>query len=142
VTPGDDRLVAALKAEHAAIYGYGIVGAHVTGAQLVAVDAADAAHRSRRDALLMLLAGRGMQPPGAETAYALPFPVINDATAVKLAAIIEDRCAAFWLRALPDTTDDDRSAALAALSDCAVRGSQWRQFAGRTPATVAFPGLT
>jgi hypothetical protein len=142
VTPGDDRLVAALKAEHAAIYGYGIVGAHVTGAQLVAAETADTAHRSRRDSLLMLLGGRGVQPPGAETTYALPFPVTNDVTAVKLAATIEDRCAAFWLRALPDTTDDDRNVALAALTDCATRGSQWRLFGGQTPATVAFPGLT
>jgi len=142
VTPEDDRLVDALKAEHAAIFGYGIVGAHVTGARLAAVVNADDTHRSRRDALLMLLAGRGVQPPGADTTYALPFAVTSEDTAVKLAATLEDRCATFWLRALPDTVGDDRRTAAAALADCAVRGAQWRQVSGTTPITVAFPGLS
>jgi hypothetical protein len=140
MTAGDSTLADALKAEHAAIYGYGIVGAHVAAGHLAAVGAADGAHRSRRDALLTLLTARGVTPPGAETTYALPYPVTSDATALKLATTIEDRTAAFWLRVLPDTTGDDRKTALGALTDCATRGTQWRQLAGQAPATTAFPG--
>jgi len=140
MTTGDSTLVDALKAEHAAIYGYGIVGAHVAAGHLATVVAADGAHRTRRDALLMLLTARSVTPPGAEATYALPYPITSDATALKLATTIEDRTAAFWLRVLPDTTGDDRKTALAALTDCATRATRWRQLAGQVPTTTAFPG--
>ena len=141
MTPGDGALADALKAEHAAIFGYGIVGAHVAAGHLGPTVAADEAHRARRDALLTLLAGRGVTPPGAETTYALPFPVTTDATALKLATTIEDRTATFWLRVVPDTTGDDRKTAVSALTDCATRSTRWRQLAGQTPTTTPFPGL-
>ncbi|MEV5446989.1 DUF4439 domain-containing protein [Streptomyces sp. NPDC052644] len=42
--------------------------------------------------------------------------------------------------ALPVTTGADRTRALNALTDCAVRATRWRRSAGITPLTVPFPG--
>lgn len=142
MTTEDDAFTDALRAEHAAIYGYGVVGAHVVPGHLAPVVAADSVHRSRRDALLELLAARNIPAPGAEPVYALPFPVTSDALALKLAVTIEDRTATFWLRVLPATTGDERRTALAALTDCAVRGAQWRQLAGQPGASTVFPGMS
>jgi hypothetical protein len=139
VTTADDRLVAALTAEHAAIYGYGVVGAHLGGAVQLAHDA-ELAHRTRRDALVALLARHGLTPPAAQPVYALPFAVTDRAGAGKLAWTIEDRCAAIWREALPETTGDERKLALAALVDCATRATSFRRALGSTPVTTSFPG--
>lgn len=132
-------LSAALAAEHAALYGYGVVGAHVTGAARDAVKDAEEAHRARRDAVAQLIAGRGQKATPAEPAYTLPFPVSDAASAVKLAVHIEERAAAVWRVAVRATVGGDRKVALAALIDCATRASSWRRRAGQ-PATVPFPG--
>ncbi len=137
---GDERLAAAIAAEHAAIFGYGPAGAHLEGAELDLAVQAEAAHRARRDALLLLLTGRGVTAPAAAPAYALPFQVTDRAAALKLAVTIEERTAAVWRAALPDTTGDDRSLALDALTDCALRAVRFRRAAGVAPATVAMPG--
>ncbi|HET6359230.1 DUF4439 domain-containing protein, partial [Streptomyces sp.] len=46
-----DAIQAALAAEHAAVYGYGVVGGRIGEAREAEVRAAYAAHRARRDAL-------------------------------------------------------------------------------------------
>lgn len=80
-----DALSAALAGEHAAIFGYGVIGAHVTGVALAQARSAEAVHRNRRDALLETLSAAGLTPPAADPVYALPFPVTNQASAVRLA---------------------------------------------------------
>ena len=139
MTTGDDRLAAALEAEHAAIFGYGVVGAHA-GGNVGLAQAAELAHRGRRDALIVRLTSKGVAVPAAQAVYALPFPVTDQASALKLAQTLEDRCAAIWRLALPDTTGDERKLALDALIDCAARGTAFRKAAGTTPSTTAFPG--
>ncbi len=140
------RLADALRAEHAAIYGYGVLGARLDGAALTLANQAEAAHRQRRDALVVRLGNGGAVPPGAEPAYALPAPVNDQPSALRLAATIEDRTAALWRAVLPETTvlpesdGADRAMALDALIDCAVRATRARNAAGIEPATVAFPG--
>jgi hypothetical protein len=89
--------------------------------------------------LLLLLAGAAAP---AEPAYALPFPVTDAASALRLAVEIEARSAAVWRAALPAVNVDQRAQVLAGLTDCAVRATRWRRLAGITPATVAFPGRT
>ena len=42
---------AALAAEHAAVYGYGVVGAHLDNAGKATARDAEQAHRNRRDAI-------------------------------------------------------------------------------------------
>src|SRR6266511_1398987 len=111
MSTAEERLTDALRAEHAAIYGYGLVGAHLDATIQPLALTAEAAHRSKRDALVVLLAVR-----------------------------IEEATAAIWRLALPDTTGADRKLALDALSDCAVRAAKARRAAGVTPMTVPFPG--
>ena len=139
MTAADDRFSAALEAEHAAIFGYGAVGAHA-GADVALAQAAELAHRTRRDALIVRLTSKGVAAPSAQAVYALPFPVTDVASALELAETLEDRCTAIWRLALPDTTGDERKIALAAVIDCATRATGFRKARGTTPVTVPFPG--
>ncbi|HEY0699048.1 MAG TPA: ferritin-like domain-containing protein [Micromonospora sp.] len=136
------ELSAALAAEYAAIFAYGPIGVRLSGRQVTDARAAEAAHRTRRDTLVLLLHADGVQVPAAEAAYTLPFPVADAASALKLAVQVEERTAAVWRAALPAVTGDRRKTALEALTDCAVRATRWRRAAGITPATVTFPGRT
>lgn len=135
-----DALAAALAAEHAAIFAYGVIGARLKGDARSEARAAEAAHRARRDELILLLAAATAPP--AEPAYALPFPVTDADSALRLAIEIESRSAAVWRAALPAVDAGPRARVLAGLTDCAVRATRWRRLAGVTPATVAFPGRT
>lgn len=136
----NEQLTAALAAEYAAIFAYGPIGVRLKGDAVAEARTAEAAHRARRDALVVLLTNAGVDLPAAEPAYALPFPVTDAASALRLAIEVEERVAAAWRATLPVTTDDLRRQALDGLTDCAVRAVRWRRRAGVTPATVAFPG--
>ncbi|GAA5181838.1 ferritin-like domain-containing protein [Rugosimonospora acidiphila] len=129
----------ALTGEHAAIYGYGVLGAHLRGPALDAARQAQAAHRSRRDTLFVDLAAADEPAPEAAPAYDLPFSVTNQDTAVALATQIEERTGAVWRTTLPDVTGSQRRLALDALTDCALRAARWRRMAGKAPGTVALP---
>ena len=106
------ELAAALAAEHAAIFAYGPIGVHLTGAAGRGRAAAEAAHRTRRDALVLLLTAEGATPPPAAAGYALPFPVTDRAAALRLATDVEERAAAAWRAALAATEGDQRRQAL------------------------------
>lgn len=134
------RLGAALAAEHAAVYAYAPIGVHLDGRRAKAARAAEAAHRTRRDAVALRLTELGAETPPAEPAYALPFDLAGTDDALQLAVLIEERTGAVWRAALPETADEDRRMALDALVDCAVRATRWRRAAGVEPATVALPG--
>jgi hypothetical protein len=137
-------LAEALAAEHAAIFAYGVVGARLVDAG-DAGDAdrareADAAHRQRRDALVVVLDQRSVAPPVPAAAYELPFPVDDAGDARRLAVLVEERVAVVWRAALVVVTRDDRELVLDALVDTAVWATRWRIAAGDQPATVPFPG--
>ncbi|MFU8850576.1 ferritin-like domain-containing protein [Micromonospora sp. SL1-18] len=137
--PGQ-ALAGALAAEYAAIWAYGVIGVHLADAARTAARSAEAAHRTRRDALILQLNDSGGQVPADQAGYALPYPVTDKASALKLAVEIEERTAGHWRAALPHTTGADRNRALAALTDCAVRATRWRRTAKVNPITVPFPG--
>jgi hypothetical protein len=139
-TVADQRLTDALRAEHAAIYAYGALGGRLDAATLPIAAQAEAAHRARRDALVLRLSGTGATPPVAEPAYALPSPVTDQPSALRLMVTVEERTAEVWCAALPDTTGTDRKLALDGLSDGAVHAARARRAAGISPAVVAFPG--
>ena len=140
MTPGDERLAEALRAEQAAIFAYGVIGAHLDGSTVELAQAAELAHRTRRDALLIRLSSKGATPPPADPVYNLPYAVSDRASALKLAITVEERCAAIWRLVLPDTNGDERKLGLDALVDCATRSTRFRATAGTSPTTVAFPG--
>lgn len=129
-----------LAAEHAAIFAYGPIGARLTGAGATAARSAEAAHRARRDALIVQLSAGGATPAPTDPVYALPFPVTDQASALRLAVEVEERTGALWRSALAATTGDERATALTALVDCSLRATRFRRTAGITPVTVTFPG--
>jgi Domain of unknown function (DUF4439) len=144
-TPGGTgqvpALQAALAAEHAVIWGYGVVGAKAGDDLRPQVRDADDAHRTRRDATVTLIAKYGGDPVPTESSYGLPFPVTDRRSALRLAVHLEDGAAAAWRYAVAATDDVAvRRTALTALTEAAVRATRWRILLPATPATVAFPG--
>ncbi|GAA3583197.1 ferritin-like domain-containing protein [Streptomyces osmaniensis] len=128
-------LQAALAAEHAVVYGYGVVGGRISEERRSEARAAYAAHRVRRDALAREVGDRGAEPVSASAAYALPFPVPDSAAAVQLAAELEDRVAGVYSDLVRAAEGELRGTAAEALREAAVRAVRWRG------GSVAFPGL-
>ncbi|MCV2488990.1 ferritin-like domain-containing protein [Geodermatophilus sp. YIM 151500] len=138
----DTALNEALAAEHAAVWGYGVVGAALPPEGRGEAVAAEGAHRDARDGLVALLGGRGVDPVDAEGGYELPFPVLSPVDAAALAAVLEDGVAAAWVRVLDRAVEQPvRVLAVAMLGTTEVRAVGWRAAAGQSPVTRAFPGL-
>ncbi|MCK8680386.1 DUF4439 domain-containing protein [Streptomyces lichenis] len=130
-----DAAQAALAAEHAAVYGYGVVGGRVGQDRRGEATAAHAAHRARRDALARTVRDLGGEPAASAAAYALPFAVPDAAAAVRLAARLEDRVAGVYSDLVRAAEGPLRREAAGALREAAVRAVRWRG------GGVAFPGL-
>ncbi|MEW2067294.1 ferritin-like domain-containing protein [Streptomyces sp. NPDC007346] len=126
---------AALAAEHAAVYGYGVLGGRVPGKRRTEANAAYDGHRARRDTLMRTVRDLGGAPVAADAAYALPFAVADSASAVRLAAVLEDRVAGVYSDLVRATEGPARAEAAGALREAAVRAARWRG------GNVAFPGL-
>ena len=136
-----EQLAAALAAEEAAIYAYGVIGVHLTGSDEVArARAAEQEHRVRRDDLVARLDELKASVAPAPAAYTLPFEVTDRTTALQLAIHVEDGVAQAWRVLLPVTEGAERLEALARLTDSAVRATRWRRAAEVVPLTLAFPG--
>ncbi|MFJ4716103.1 ferritin-like domain-containing protein [Streptomyces sp. NPDC088785] len=127
---------AALRAEHAAVYGYGVVGGRIRAGRGDEAKAAYDAHRARRDDLRRTVRELGGAPEESAGAYALPFPVPDSAAAARLAADIEERVAGVYSDLVRASSGARRRAAADALREAAVRAVRWRG------GSVAFPGLT
>ncbi|MEU3733587.1 ferritin-like domain-containing protein [Streptomyces sp. NPDC033538] len=130
-----DALQAALAAEHAAVYGYGVVGGRIGEERRSAARTAYDAHRARRDALAREVRDLGGKPVAAAAGYALPFTVPDSAAALRLAAELEDRVAGVYSDLVRAAEGDRRATAAGALREAAVRAVRWRG------GSVAFPGL-
>jgi hypothetical protein len=134
--PAVRALQAALAAEHAAVYGYGVAGAHLAGRGRALARRDWAAHEAARDALAAMLTARGVTPVAAATSYQLPFPVTSARAAVALAALLEDRVAACYLALVALTDQGLRMLGARSLAAAALRAAAWRGH------TVPFPGMT
>jgi hypothetical protein len=128
-------LQAALAAEHAAVYGYGVAGAHLSGARQKAAAQDWRIHEASRDTLAAMITALGAQPVAAAAAYRLPFRVNSGRDAVALAAYLEDRVATAYLGVVALTETRLRMFGARAVESAALRAAGWR---GRT---LAFPGL-
>ncbi|GGU85322.1 ferritin-like domain-containing protein [Streptomyces bacillaris] len=126
---------AALAAEHAAVYGYGVLGGRVEAGRRTEARAAYDGHRARRDTLMRTVRDLGGAPVAADAAYALPFAVADTASALRLAAVLEDRMAGVYADLVRATEGPARADAAGALREAAVRAARWRG------GNVAFPGL-
>jgi hypothetical protein len=122
-----EALQEALAAEQAIVYGYGVLGAHLSGTQEAYAMQRLTSHMLRRDKLAAAITADGATPVLARVAYALPFPVDNQASARELGGHLELGAAdAAWdLAAAADARSASRSLAVAWLTDAAVSAEYW-----------------
>jgi hypothetical protein len=125
----------ALRAEHAAIYAYGVIAAQLAGQPRRDAAAALDEHRGRRDRLRAYVIDGGGKPAEPDPAYQLPSPVDTPVAAQALAANVERLVALAYGDLVAAATDDVRGFAARALADAAVRETGW---GGQAP---QFPGL-
>jgi hypothetical protein len=128
-------LQAALAAEDAAIYGYGVAGAHLTGSSQAAAEQDWTGHNEARDALAAMISKLGAAPAAAQAFYQLPFPVHDAATAMALAAYLEDGVTRAYLGMVAVSDRQLRNFGAIAMQGSAERAAFWRG------STQAFPGL-
>ena len=138
--PGSDpaavrALQSALAAENAVVYGYGIVGAYLTGSMQAAATTDWVAHQVARDRLEAMLRSRGSQPAAAAAGYQLPAPVRSPAEAVSLAVTLEDRITTAYLGLVAVSSTAIREFGALQVQASALRAAAWRG------STVPFPGL-
>jgi Domain of unknown function (DUF4439) len=129
-------LQAALAAEDAAIYGYGVAGAHLTGSRLAAATRDWTGHNKARDTLAVMISRLGVTPVTAQAFYQLPFQVRDAASAMALAARLEDGVTAAYLGLVAVSDQRLRRFGAVAMQGAAQRAAFWRG------STEAFPGLS
>jgi hypothetical protein len=130
------KLQAALAAEQAACYGYGVVGAYLSGADAARADSDWIAHELARDGLSATITAAGADPVPAAVAYRLPIQVRSGAQAAALAVILEERVAQAYIGLVGLTDLSLRALGARQLRDAALRAAAWSH------ATAAFPGLS
>jgi Domain of unknown function (DUF4439) len=128
-------LQAALAAENAAIFGYGVAGAHLTGSSQAAARQDWTGHNEARDALAAMISRLGAAPAAAQPFYQLPFPVHDAASARALAARLEDGVTRAYLALVAVGDQQLRRSGAMAMQGAAQRAAFWRG------STEAFPGL-
>lgn len=134
-----DLLAELLEAAHAAVYGYGVLGARLDEQTRRTALAAYDVHRARRDALAAQLRAREAEPQPSLPAYDV---AVADATEARaLAVALEEGMGVRW-RDLVGGTDEVelRRLGLSGLQETAVRAATWRELSGSAATTVALPG--
>jgi hypothetical protein len=137
-TSGSNDIAAlqnALAAEHAAVYGYGVAGALLSGADLVHAKSDWNAHQLARDNLEAMLTRLGATPVAASAAYRLPFSVGSAAAARRLAAALKQGVTSAYLAMVAVSNPNLRYFAAQAMQTAANRATAW------SGSTVAFPGM-
>jgi hypothetical protein len=129
-------LKSALAAEQAVVYGYGVIGAQLSGKDRKFAFGRLVRHENLRDQLSALISAAGAVAPPAQPAYRLPFPVGDKASARRLAAHLEEGAAgAAWdLVAATATRSSAREVGVGWLTDAAVAAAYW------SSAPAALPG--
>ena len=128
-------LQAALAAEQAAVFGYGVAGAHMSGSRLAAAEQYWTGHNEARDTLTSMITSLGASPVAAQAFYQLPFAVHDATSAMALAAYLEDGVTRAYLGIVAVANAQLRGFGAQAMQGPAVRAAYWRG------STEAFPGL-
>ena len=126
---------AALAAEHAAVYGYGVTGAMLTGSARSVAYTDWRAHEIARDTLAAMIVKLGVTPVAASPAYKLPFTVTGASSARRLAAVLEEGVTRAYLGLVAVNDPTLRTFGAHAMQAPATRAAAWRG------STVAFPGM-
>jgi Domain of unknown function (DUF4439) len=128
-------LQAALAAEDAASFGYGVAGAHLSGTRKSAAERDWTGHNEARDTLTAMISARGATPVAAQAFYRLPSQVHDAASAMALAAYLEDGVTRAYLGLVAVSDQRLRRFGALAMQSSAGRAAFWRG------GTQAFPGL-
>lgn len=133
-----------LASQHATIWGYGEIGATVSAAFLHAVTDADNRHRTMRGTIEDMIRSLGGAPVPSQPGYSLPTLLTDDASALGLAADLEDSMAQQWRHCIGadgpiDTTF--RQLCLDGLGSTASEALAWRRALDPTALPPAFPGM-
>ena len=128
-------LQAALAAEDAAIFGYPVAGAHLSGSRKAAAVQDWTEHNEARDTLTAMISALGATPAAAQAFYQLPFAVTDAASAAKLAAYLEEGVTRAYLGLVAVSDRRLRTFGALAMQGPAERAAFWRG------TTEAFPGL-
>ena len=129
-------LQAALAAENAAIFGYGVAGAHLKGSSQAAAEQDWTRHNEARDTLAAMIRRLGAVPAATQAFYQLPFRVHDATSAMALAAYLEDGVTKAYLGLVAVSDQRLRRFGALAMQDTAQRAAFWRG------STQAFPGLS
>ena len=135
-TTAVSALQAALAAENAAIFGYGVAGAHLTGSSLAAAEQDWTSHNEARDTLAAMIRRLGAVPTAPQAFYQLPFQVHDATSAMALAAYLEDGVTRAYLGLVAVSDQRLRRFGALAMQAAAQRAAFWHG------STQAFPGLT
>jgi len=125
---------ATLRIEHAAIYGFGIVGGQLGPENPQALGSIEQ-HRARRDHCAERLVAMGEVPEPGAAAYEPQLPVVSKGAARRFAAAIEDDCAAAYATLVAETEGQDRRVASRWLTESTIAVNTW------TGVVPALPGL-
>jgi hypothetical protein len=165
--PGQDAVTQALQqvlaAQHAAVYGYPVIGVTLRSAgQIRLARQLEARHRHTRDELMAQLAAHGVAPAPAEAGYRPAQPMAGPADAQRWALDLEEDCASAYRYLLvapvlavtgtspgptasgaPSAAEQAsmRRQALAGLTTAALTATQWRSLLSPSTPTTPFPGL-
>ncbi|HVT65358.1 MAG TPA: ferritin-like domain-containing protein [Mycobacteriales bacterium] len=125
----------ALAAEQAVVYGYGVVGAHLSGKDRKYAFSQLVAHENLRDRISALITTAGAVAPPSQAAYRLPMPVTGAKSARLLAAQLESGAAgAAWdLCASTAAQSPAREVAVGWLTNAAVAAARWGAPAASIP---------
>ncbi len=131
-----------LKAEHAAVWLYGLARAHVTDRSVSeGVDEAFDEHERMRDAADRTLRGAVGNAPPPALAYNAGEDVNDQTSAIRAVLLAERDCQVGWRSVLENTDSPDlRRTALNGLTTAATRSTRWRLTLDRSPAAPEFPG--
>lgn len=120
-------LQTAVAGEHAALWVLGVIGAQAPADSPLREQAAAAyrVHRAQRDHLVARITGLGGTPVPAEPAYTLA-DVSSVAAGFAAALDVEQKAATIYADLVAHTTGDDRTWAVTALIESAVRQLRFR----------------
>jgi hypothetical protein len=146
-----DAWQAALAAEQQAAFGYTILGPQLPGGRQKLAHEAQSVHEGIRDSTAEAIAAHGSTPQAPAGDYPALYPPARTSPG-KLAADLEDDCAAAWrylfvAASTDSTTGADKSTAAlrklaqARLTASALRALQWRKGQPPQRALQPFPGI-
>lgn len=119
-----EALQNALRAEHAAVYGYGFIGAHCAGKDRERSYECLDAHRTKRDTLRGELVRLSVDPAASKSVYALPDATDQD-TLDTFATELEERTTHGYLRLAAADDVALRDLAARSLQEATIRGLTW-----------------